>query len=250
MTQRRLPLSPGRQTIADLSWASLRVPRCVMMARLALPRAAAARAAMPAPRIPWTVIFAKGFALASEAQPALRRIHATLPRPGLIEVPHAIGCIVLERDHDGQAMLGLARYTDLHATPLPELARLLRHAKEAPAGQVKTHRRLLRFARLPWPLRRLMLRYGLAIGTPLLRYGGTFAISAVGHQGAAVVDSVSVLPNFLSYGPMTEDGRLEAYLSFDHRVMDGGDGAAALRGLEAAIEGPVAAELRALSGRE
>ncbi|MGG5809801.1 hypothetical protein [Falsiroseomonas sp. CW058] len=247
MTARRVPLSPGRQTVADLSWASLRVPRCAMMARLALPRAQAARAAMPAPRIPWTVIFAKGFALAAEAQPALRRIHATLPRPHLIEAPHAIGCIVLERAEAEGQMLGLARFTEPHARPLPDLARALRHAKDAPAAEVKTHRRVLRFARLPWPLRRLMLRWALAAGAPLLRYGGTFAVSAVGHRGAAVIDSVSVLPCFLSYGPIGAAGEVEAFLSFDHRVMDGGDGAAALRGLEAAIEGPVAAEIEALS---
>jgi pyruvate/2-oxoglutarate dehydrogenase complex dihydrolipoamide acyltransferase (E2) component len=40
---------------------------------------------------------------------------------------------------------------------------------------------------------------------------------------------------------------VNAFLSFDHRVMDGADGAAALHGLEAALEGPVSAELEALS---
>lgn len=247
MTPQQIRLSPGRQTIADLSWASLRLPRCTMMARLALPRAHAARAALPAPRPPWTTIFAKGFALVAEAQPALRRIHATLPRPRLLELPHAIGCIVLEREHEGEPMLGIARFTEPHATPLPALAEALRHAKHAPAQEVKTHRRMLRFARLPWPLRRLMLRLALATGAPLMRYGGHFAVSAVGHRGAAVIDSVSVVPCFLSYGPISAQGEVEVFLSFDHRVMDGGDGAAALAGLQDAIEGPVAEELERLS---
>ncbi len=248
MSLRRVALPPGRTVVADLSWASLRVPRCVITARVALPRALAARGAGPAPRIPWTVIFAKGMALAAEKQPALRRLHATLPSPRLLEVAHAIGCIVIERGGEEERMLGIARFTDPHAMPLPEMAAALRRAKEAPAAEVKTHRRLLRFARLPWPMRRAMLRYGLAIGTPVLRYGGTFAISAIGQRGAAIVDSVSVLPCFLSYGPIAADGGLHAYLSFDHRVMDGADGAAALAGLEAAIEGPVAEELAALRG--
>jgi hypothetical protein len=250
VTRRVLRLSAGRQVIADLSWASLRVPRCVITARLYLPRALAARGTMAPPRIPWTVIFAKGFALAAEAQPVLRRVHATLPSPRLIEVPHAIGCIVLERGLDAEPVLGLARFCDPHATPLPVLAEALRHAKEAPAGEVKTHRRLLRLARMPWPLRRLMLRIALATGAPLLRYGGTFAISALGQRGTAIIDSVSILPAFLSYGPIAADGGVDAYLSFDHRVMDGADGASALHGLETALEGPVADELRAFSRAE
>jgi hypothetical protein len=246
MTHRVVRQTPGRQVIADLSWASLRVPRCVITARLHIPRALAARSALASPRIPWTVIFAKGFAISSNALPPLRRVHATLPSPRLIEAPHAIGCIVLERGHDAQQMLGLCRFPEPHATPLPALAEALRRAKEAPAEEVKTHRRLLRLARMPWPMRRLMLRLGLALGKPLLRYGGTFAISALGHRGAAIVDSVSILPAFLSYGPISAEGAVDAFLSFDHRVMDGADGAAALHGLETALEGPVAAELDAL----
>ncbi len=246
MSHRIIRHSPGRQVIADLSWASLRVPRCVISARIAIPRARAARAALAPPRIPWTVVFAKAFAIASAELPALRRAHATLPSPRLIEVPHAIGCIVIERGRDEQPMLGLARFAEPHSTPLPVLAEALRRAKEAPAAQVKTHRRLLRLARIPWPLRRLMLRYALAVGSPLLRYGGTFAISALGHRGAGIIDSVSILPSFLSYGPISAEGEVDTYLSFDHRVMDGADGAAALHGLETALEGPVAAELAAL----
>ena len=246
MNRRVIPLSPGRRFIADLSWASLRVPRCVLRAQLSLPRAHAARAALPAPRPPWTVIFLKGFALASETQPALRRIHAMLPTPRLIEVPHAIGCIVLERDERGEPMLGLARFNEPHARPLGALAERLHSAKRGTTLEVGTHRRQERFVGLPWPLRRLLLRYALAMGRPLLRYGGTFAISALGHQGATVVDSVSVLPNFLSYGAISPAGEVEVFLAFDHRVMDGADGASALQGLQAAIEGPVAAELEAL----
>ena len=217
--------------VADLSWTSLRVPRCIMTARLHIPRALAARAALPSPRPPWTAIFAKGFALVAEGRPALRRFHATLPLPRLLELDHAIGCVMVEREHDGEAALTIARFTEPHAMKLAELAALLNHAKTAPADSAKSFRRLLRLARLPWPMRRLMLRIALAFATPLARYGGSFGISAVGVNGAAIIDSVSILPVFLSYGPIGPDGGVDVFLAFDHRVMDGADGAAALRGL-------------------
>jgi len=250
VTLRRLPLPPGRQMIADLSWASLRVPRCTLVARLAIPRALAARAALPAPRPPWTILFTKAFALVAEDQPALRRLHATLPRPRLVEAPHAIGCVVVEREYAGQPTLAVARFTEPHATPLAQLAAQLHHAKTAPPTESRHFHRLLRFARLPWPLRRLMLRWALASATPLLRYGGTFAVSSLGSSPAAIVDSVSVLPCFLSYGAIGADGGVQVFLSFDHRVMDGADGAAALGGLQQAMETRVAAELLALSPAE
>ena len=40
------------------------------------------------------------------------------------------------------------------------------------------------------------------------------------------------------------------YLSVDHRVIDGGPAARAIRALEATLNGPVLDELRALAGRE
>ncbi len=242
---KKVPLSPGRQLVADLSWASLRVPRCVMTARLAVPRCLAARAALASPRPPWTTLFLKAFAMVSAAQPALRRAHATLPSPRMIEAEQPIGCIVLARADE--AALGFARITEPHHRPLPELAALLLHAKTAPAAEEKRFRRMQRFARLPWPLRRLMLRLGLALGQPILRYGGTFAISTVGEQGAGIVDSVSILPCFLTYGPISDTGAVEVYLAFDHRVMDGADGAAALNALQVMLEGAITEELVALS---
>lgn len=232
--------------VADLSWASLRVPRCLMTAELMLPRALAARSALPAPRPPWTAILAKAFAIAAEERPALRRLYATLPTPRLIELDHAIGCIVLERLHEGEAALSIARLTEPQARPLAEIAAMLHHAKTAPPTEARSFQRILNFTRLPWPLRRLLMRVALAFGTPLLRYGGSFGISALGQQGAAIIDSVSVVPVFLSYGPIGPDGRVRFYISFDHRVMDGADGAAALRAIEQALEGPVADELEAM----
>lgn len=246
MSRRWVKPSLGRQMMADLSWASLHMPRCIMTARLHIPRALAARAALEAPRPPWTTIFLKGFGIAAEARPALRRCHATLPWPRMLELEHALGCVVLEREHEGEPALSIARFARCHAIPLPELARRLHHAKTAPVGEVPSFRQFRRFALLPWPLRRFLMRLALANGWPMVYWGGTFAVSSVGEQGVTILDSVSVLPIFLSYGPIAADGGVDVALSFDHRVMDGADGAAALRRLEQALEGGVADELQAL----
>jgi pyruvate/2-oxoglutarate dehydrogenase complex dihydrolipoamide acyltransferase (E2) component len=55
--------------------------------------------------------------------------------------------------------------------------------------------------------------------------------------------------SFLNLGPIGADGVAALHLSFDHRVMDGAAGAAAMRALDAALQGPLLAELRALAPR-
>jgi hypothetical protein len=243
---RWIALSPGRRLVADLSWASLRTPRCLMAARIAVPRARAARAALGKARPPWTVMVAKAFALTALERPALRRVHASLPWPRMLQLPFARGAILVERDHMGEPTLALARFHAPHDATLAELARSVAVTKHGPVSEAKSFRRMLAFARAPWPLRRLGLSLGIALGSPVLKYGGSFAISALPQQGAAILDSVSVLPVFLSYGPMDEAGAMDLHIAFDHRVMDGADAAFALRGIEAALEGPIAAELAAM----
>jgi pyruvate/2-oxoglutarate dehydrogenase complex dihydrolipoamide acyltransferase (E2) component len=76
---------------------------------------------------------------------------------------------------------------------------------------------------------------------------GSFAISALGSHGAAIVDTIRVWPSFLNYGPIAPDGGVDIYLSVDHRVIDGGPAARAIRALEAMLNGPVLDELRALA---
>lgn len=245
-TPTNVPLSVGRRHIADLSWLSLRVPRCILRAELDLSRAQAARAVL-ASRPAWPMILAKAFALVAAERPSLRRIHATLPTPRLLELPRAIGCIMVERQREDGPMVMAARFPDLATTPLPALCAALDHAKTAPEAAYRPAYRLARMVRLPWLLRRAILRWSLATARPLLRHAGTFAVSSVGQHGAAIVDSVSPLPVFLTFGPIGATGRVEVFMAFDHRVMDGAEGAAALGALQAVLDGAMTDELEALS---
>jgi pyruvate/2-oxoglutarate dehydrogenase complex dihydrolipoamide acyltransferase (E2) component len=58
---------------------------------------------------------------------------------------------------------------------------------------------------------------------------GSFAISALGSHGAAIVDTIPVWTSFLNYVPIDRDGGMDIYLSDDHRVIDGGEAARAIR---------------------
>ena len=119
--------------------------------------------------------------------------------------------------------------------------------KSAPIDSIADFRRALAIARLPLPLRLLLVWISLNIGRQVPNFMGSFAISALGSHGAAIIDTISVWSSFLNYGPIAPDGGVDVYLSVDHRVIDGGLAARAIRALEAALNGPVLDELRALA---
>lgn len=243
---RRVKLTPGRRMMADLSWASRRVPRYLIRGPLVIPRAMAARAALPAPRPPWTVIFAKAYAMAAQQRPSLRRVHAALPWPHMIEAPHAQGSVIVERVEPGEVLLAPARLFIAHDTPLPELAQRIEQVKHGPRGQAPALRWMLGLAALPWPLRRAAYALALALGWPVLRLGGNYAISVLGEHGVEVIDSVSIVPVFFSFGPIAPDGTVFLHFAVDHRVLDGSDAIFAMRAMQAALEGPLAEEMAAL----
>jgi hypothetical protein len=214
-----------------------------MTARLQIPRALAAHSACAA-RPPWASIFAKAFGKLAWERAELRRMYVSFPWPGLVEVNAPAAFIIVERAHEGEMMVSAARVRDPATVPLTAIGERLQQAKTAPEDVM--YRRILGFARLPWPLRRLVLWLSLMTALPLHRYAGSFVVSALGGQGAQILDTISILPIFLSFGPIGRDGQVEVTLCFDHRVMDGAACAATLRGLEVIIEGPMSDELEAL----
>lgn len=245
MKGRSLPLSLPRRLSAEYSYAARRVPRAVLSARVALGALAAARAA--AGRPPWTALFARGFGLAAAGLPALRRVHVQLPWPALYEVPAPVVTVVVAREWRGEPALIFCRLKDPGAQPLAGLAAQIRHARTAPLESLRDARRAFALARLPWPARRLLFWLGLNLGRQVPNWYGTCGISVLGAEGVAIPSVIAPWASFLNFGPIGADGLAELHFSFDHRVMDGRAGAAAVGALVAALQGPVLAELRAMA---
>lgn len=221
------------------------VPRGVLAGVLELAPLVAARASAP-DRPPWTAIFAKAHALVAREMPELRRIFVKLPWPQLYELPTSVGAIVIEREIDGEPALFYARIKSPETMPLLEIGERIRKAKTAPLSEIGEFRLALAVARLPRPLRQMVIWMGRNIGRQVPNRFGTFGISSAGDQGIAFTTAVSHWTSFLTYGPIGSDGRLELYLTFDHRVLDGSRAAAAFQALRSKLLGPVLMELHAL----
>jgi len=249
MKGRMVALSRPRRLLTDLSHASLGYPRATLLTRINVHALVAPRALAG---IPWPVVFAKAFDLVAQTMPELRRVYVKLPWPHLYELPKSVASIIIERDWPEDSpvekALFLGRLKDPASTDLAILAATMRRYKTDPIDRIADFRRILMLAGLPLPLRRLGMWLALNLGRQVPNYFGTFAISALGSHGAAIVDTIPVWTSFLNYGPIAADGGVDIYLSVDHRVMDGGHAARAVTALQATLNGPVLAELRVLAG--
>ncbi|MBS3649834.1 hypothetical protein KEU06_14575 [Pseudaminobacter sp. 19-2017] len=246
MRGRPLKLSAPRRLVSDLMHFSIGIPRVTVQRRMNLGPLIRARAALH-PRPSWTVLFLKGYGLLSAATPELRRAWVKLPRPQLYEYPQSVGSIAFEREHEGEqaVMLGLIKGPEEHS--IPELSAWVEKMRSRPVMEVKEFRRALKTARLPAPLRRVMMWLGLNIGRQRANYFGTFQFSVYSALGAESLNPLTPLTTLLNYGPMDEDGYVNVRILYDHRVMDGANVARALGRFEDILNGEVAEELRSLA---
>ena len=208
MRGRRIALSLPRRLLTDLSHLSRGFPRATLLTRI---NVAALVEPRDQARIPWPVVFAKAYALVAAESAPLRRVYVKLPWPHLYELPQSVASIIVERDwpHDGDSgekALFLGRLKAPDTATLPNLATRMLALKSAPINSIADFRRALAIARLPLPLRLLLVWLSLNIGRLVPNFMGSFAISALGSHRAAIVATIPVWSSFLNYGPIGPTG--------------------------------------------
>jgi len=139
------------------------------------------------------------------------------------------------------------RAVDPAGRPLADTAGVIREGQRAPVEEVKEFRRALRLSRLPRAVRRPLWWLALNWGRVRPNYFGTFGVTSYAALGAESLHPISPLAYTLTYGAVAEDGIVDVRVVYDHRVTDGATVARALVALEAALLGPVAAELRGMA---
>jgi hypothetical protein len=129
---------------------------------------------------------------------------------------------------------------------LAEIDALIRHAKEAPIEQVPAFRKILRTARLPLPLRRLVWALGLNFGRQRANYFGSFGVTSVAAYGTGQLHALSPGPYVISYGVEKADQSVDVVLRWDHRITDAALMARVLIRLEQVLNGEIASEMRVI----
>lgn len=249
MRGRAIKLSAPRRLVCDLMRFSIGVPRVTVQRQMNLDPLQRARIAQ-ASRPSWTVLFLKGYALLCRETPELRRAYVKLPRPQLYEYPESVASIAHEREHDGERAVLLSKIKCPERRPIPELAALIDAARSRPVMEIKEFRRALKVARLPGPIRWLLMWLGLNLGSRRAHYFGTFQLSVYSGLGAESLNPLTPLTTLLNYGPISESGSVTVRIHYDHRVMDGANVARALERFEAILNGDVADEVLNLAQGE
>lgn len=225
---------------------SIGVPRVTVQRHMNVRPLQAARM-MQQSKPSWTVLFLKGYALLSQEIPDLRRAYIKFPRPQLYEYPESVASIAHEREHDGERIVLLSSIKGVERRSITELEALIHAARSRPVQEIKEFRRALKFARMPAPLRWLLMWLGLNIGRQRGRRFGTFQLSVYSGLGAESLNPLSPLTTIFNYGPILPDGSVTVRIHYDHRVMDGANVARALERFERILNGEVAGELDGLA---
>jgi hypothetical protein len=112
------------------------------------------------------------------------------------------------------------------------------------------YRRLIRFARVPLFIRRLIWQVALlGFGRLRSRYLGTASVNSLPARDALVLQSATPLTLSIFFSPLGAKDQMKIQAYFDHRVIDGMEIYRLLRELEKTLNGEIADELRQLGGR-
>jgi hypothetical protein len=210
--------------------------------RINVAPALAARAARQ-PAIGWAAMWMKALAIVGRRRAELRTAYLPFPHAHLYVHPECVCTITVERTWQGFPAVFFEQIARPDAMSLAELDAALRRLKLAPVEAIRNFRRLIRLARWPVLMRRLILSVLFYWSGPLRAiYMGTFAINPFPTTGI-VTQSVTPLSFFLYFGLVEPDGDTQVQVLFDHRVMDGVEAYRLLRDVEATLNRDIAAEL-------
>jgi len=244
-TYRSLP--PSRRWMCDLVALSRTIPIAALEHRLNLKAIIDARAAMPKPHPSWVALFLKAFALVARRRPHLRQGYFGFPWPRLYEHPYSVAAITVEREWRGEHAI----FFDLLSRPetmgVMELHAYLKQLKTEPVESIRPFRRMIRGNLAPLPVRRLIWRWLYSLSGPRrAHYLGTFAINGGTRHPIRPVTTTGAIGTTLYFGLFDPEGWTDVCLTFDHRVMDGGEVVRALVELESVLNTDLVLELNAL----
>ena len=235
----------ARRVVIDLMHASRGVPFVAIRRTLDIRRLADARAGLPE-RPAWAAIFAKAYALLAAERAILRTAYLKWPWPHLYEYEKTTAMVVVAPEPVTNGVL-LFKLMSPDAVGLADADAAIRLAKSSPIEATRFFRKTMAITRLPLPIRRIAWALGLNIARQRGNYFGTLMITSVAAFGGGDVEALGPGPYILSYDRVTDNGRIDVMIRWDHRVTDAAVIGLAVSRLEQILNGMVADELLALA---
>ena len=192
----------------------------------------------------WNAIIVKSLALAFRERPEFRRCYMPYPWPHLYESPESVASIVIDREYLGEPATFLCPMVRPDERSLHEIGRKVQQWKNDPVESHVALRRLVRNAKPPWPIRRMLWAIGLyASGRLRARTFGTYAVNSLAGWRGRMLSFQSPLSSTWYYGIVESNGTMLLQIAGDHRVFDGVHTGKAIGVLEAILNGPMIEEV-------
>jgi hypothetical protein len=243
---KRTAIPPERRLICDIVGIAQQMPLVPLAMTIDVAELARCRR-RASPQISWAVVMMRAMALVSREFPALRTVYVPLPWPHFYEHPESIAMLAINREIEGQPWLLCARFHQPENHSLVQLQQIYDRYRESPPMSVRQIRHQVRFAKLPWLLRKagwmIMTRCSAA---GKVRMMGTFGMSPSRTRSIHGTWHLGPLTTTLGFDPYCVDGQCHVTLTFDHRILDGLPAAEVLHRLGNVLRNQMCNELRAL----
>ena len=192
----------------------------------------------------WNALVIRGLGMVSARIPALRQAYLPYPWPRLYEAPYSVASVVFERDFAGEPATFMAPLVQPESRPLAEIQRKVQGWKDDPIDSHGVLRRIVRNAKPPRPVRRLIWAMGLyGDGFLRARNFGTFAVNSIaGTRGKMLMFKTAITSVW--YYSLATKGEMLIQIAFDHRVFDGSTAGRAMSELESVFNNELLAEVR------
>lgn len=240
-------LSLARRWIGDINHFGLKSQVAGESVVFHLKSVAAARRSRQ-PLILWAAIFVKAIAITARRYPILRQCYIPYPWQHIYEHPESVVAVVIEREWNGEHAVFFGHVRSPDRKSLAEIDAKVRSLKSRPIETVPSYRRLIRIARLPLFLRRLIWHLLLYCSGRVHSHSvGTASINSLPGRDILVIQATTPLTLSLYFSPLEPNGDMKIQFFFDHRVVNGMEIYRMFRDLEATLNGEIADELRQMA---
>ncbi len=245
---RTVPFSLSRRWIGDMLHFAQKVPLVAGEGPIRVRAMEQTRKAIPKPAS-WNSLLIKAIGMASMKIPELRRAYLPCPWPRLYEAPYSVASLIFDRMFQGEHATFMAPMLHPERLTLEKIQNKVKAWQDDPIEAHGVLRRLVRNARQPRPIRRLMWNIGLYWnGFFRARNFGTFAVNTVGALRGRMLQFQTPITVVCYYGRVSKEGVMDLQFAFDHRVFDGITIARARSEMESVLNNELLAEVQTAAG--
>lgn len=243
VTGRFMDISKPRRWVCDLLAAGADVPLIPFERQMPLAELVAARNVCN-PRPSWCAVFTKAWAITALRMPVLRRAYMKFPWRRIYEHPISVASVMVERECLGETGIIPVLVREPDRMTLQDIDARIEAYRTDDLWKHGSNRRIIRSAKYPRFIRAMAWWYMLNWDGKIRTYNaGTFGVSVTAGHGATAKAILAPITSSIHYGIFDASGVLPCRISFDHRVIDGGDMARALVELEKVLRTEMLSEI-------